>query len=171
MAAVKQEYDYNFAMFDTPMRAVRANTARAGAAPVRRERETRQPLKVVPKKSKAQRRSEARRAAVNMLIILVFAAATLGMLCLQINAGARSYEISRQIASVERQIEAAKSENVRLNSQLNGITSIGNIDDYATKVLGMSKVESYQVEYIDLGQDDGVLYSSGGGFLGIFSNH
>ena len=63
-------------------------------------------------------------------------------------------------------IEAEKSENVRLNSQLNGITSIGNIDDYATRVLGMAKVESYQVEYIDLGQDGGVLYSSGGGLFG-----
>lgn len=169
MAAVKQDYDYNFDMFEAPERAVRANAAPARTAPARKPRE-RQPLKLVPKKNKAQIRGEARRSGANMLIILVFAAAIMGLLCLEINTGAKSYEISRQIAAVESQIEIAKSENVRLAAELNGITSIGNIDDYATRVLGMSKVESYQVEYIDLGKDGGVLYS-GGGFLGIFSNH
>ncbi len=163
MAAVKQEYDYNFDMFENSVRAVRAgNTA---PAPVRKPRET-APLKLVPKKSREQRQSEERSARRNSVFILVFAALFLGIFCLQINTGARNYEISRQISSVRSAIEAEKSENVRLNSQLNGITSIGNIDDYATRVLGMAKVESYQVEYIDLGRDGGVLYSSGGGMFG-----
>lgn len=164
MAAVQQRNDYNFDMFYP-----RVN-ARGNAAPARKPR-VEAPLKVVPpQKAEPQKKRETRSAATNSLLILVFAAAIMALLCLQINAGAKNYEISRKIAVVESEIEAAKSENVRLNAQLNSFTSIGNVDDYATRVLGMSKIESYQVEYIDLAQDDGVIYYSGGGLLGIFSN-
>ena len=58
---------------------------------------------------------------------------------------------------------------MRLNAQLNSFTSISNVDDYATRVLGMSKIEGYQVEYIDLSKDDGVIYFSGGGLINLFS--
>ena len=165
MAAVKQDYDYNFTMFEAPARAVH----RSSAAPARKPKEA-PPLRVVPKKTKAERKTESRRSVSNSIIILVFAAVILSLLCLQINAGAKNYEVARQIAAVKSEIEIANSENVRLNSRLNGITSIGNIDDYATRILGMSKVEGYQVEYIDLSEDGGVLYSSGGGFLSLFKN-
>ena len=163
MAAVQQRNDYNFDMFDE------RTYGRTNAAPQRKQ-ETRQPLKVVPaKKTATQKKRETRSATMNSLLILIFAAAIMAMLCLQINAGARSYEISRQIASVEADIEAARSENVRLNAQLNSFTSIGNVDDYATRVLGMSKIEGYQVEYIDLSQDGGVLYHTGSGLIDLFT--
>ena len=163
MAAVQQKNDYNFDMFDE------RTYARANAAPQRKQ-ETKEPLKVVPEKRTAtQKKRETRSATLNSLLIMIFAAAIMAMLCLQINAGAKSYEISRQIASVEADIEAAKSENVRLNAQLNSFTSIGNVDDYATRVLGMSKIEGYQVEYIDLSQDGGVLYHTGGGLIDLFT--
>lgn len=164
MAAVQQRENYNFDMFDVRV------AARGNAAPARKPKEE-TPLKVVPaKRTDTQKQKEARSATANSLLILIFAAVIMAMLCLQINAGAKSYEISRKIAAVESEIEAAKSENVRLNAQLNSFTSIGNVDDYATRVLGMSKIESYQVEYIDLSQDDGVIYYSGGGLLSVFSN-
>ena len=164
MAAVQQRENYNFDMFDVHV------AAHGNAAPVRKPKEE-APLKVVPaKRTDTQKQKEARSATANSLLILIFAAVIMAMLCLQINAGAKSYEISRKIAAVESEIEAAKSENVRLNAQLNSFTSIGNVDDYATRVLGMSKIESYQVEYIDLSQDDGVIYYSGGGLLSVFSN-
>ncbi len=171
MAALRQEYDYGFDKFDAGARPVRQSAARsaAAAAPARKTKE-RAPLKVVPKKTPVQQQKEVRRSTVNTAIILFFAAAILGVLCLQITSGAKSYEISRQIAEVEAEIEVAKSENVRLNSELNGITSIGKVDDYAAHVLGMTKMEGYQVEYIDLSQGDGVIFSSGGGFLQAFAN-
>ena len=163
MAAVQQKNDYNFDMFDVQTRV------HGNAAPVRKPREE-APLKVVPnKKNQKRTRKEAQTALANSMLIIVFAVALLAMLCMHINAGVKSYEISREIAQVREDIEAAKSENVRLNAQLNSFTSIGNVDDYATRVLGMSKIEGYQVEYIDLSQDDGVIYYSGGGLLGIFS--
>ena len=165
MAAVRQEVDYNFDMFDVRERAA-GNTAPA----IRPERKkTAPPLKKVPGISRQEIKGEERRATLNTAIILLFAVAILSVLCLQISAGAKSYEVSRQIAEVEAQITVQKSENVRLNAELNSITNISKIEAYATKVLGMRKVESYQVEYIDLSKEDQVIYTSDGGLSDIFS--
>ena len=155
---------YDFELFEGS--AVRS--AAGGSAAPQRKTRVGEPLKKVDKKSIQQKKRESRKAASNSVFILFFAAVMLGVLCIQISAGAKRYELSRQIAQVESKIEVAKSENVRLSAQLNSITSIGKIDDYATRILGMSKVESYQVEYIELTGGDKVIYSSGGGFLSIF---
>lgn len=155
---------YDFEMFEKS--STRSGT---GAAAPQRKTETQEPLKKVDKKSSQQKKRESRRAASNSAFILFFAAVMLGVLCLQISAGAKRYELSREIASLESKIEIEKSENVRLSSELNSITSIGKIDDYATKILGMSKIESYQVEYIELAEGDKILYSSNGGLLSIFN--
>ena len=92
--------------------------------------------------------------------MLAFVAVVFGVICCQISAGAERYELIRQIAAVESEIEVAKSENVRLNAELNSKTNITKIDSYAVDVLGMVKVESYQVECIDLTTGDKVLYSN-----------
>ena len=109
MAAVKQDFDYNFGLFDTPVRASRASTARAstaragavraGAAPQRRV-QPREPLKVVPKRTPKERLAQYRRSTGLIVFILSFAVVILAMLSLQINAGAKIYEISRQISAV-----------------------------------------------------------------------
>jgi len=145
----------------------KAARSSAGAAPEKKTSSS-EPLKKVDKKSSQQKKRESKRAASRSAFILFVAAVMLGLMCLQISAGAKRYELSRQIADVESKIEVEKSENVRLSAELNSITSIGKIDDYATKILGMSKIESYQVEYIQLTEGDKVLYSSNGGILSIF---
>ena len=83
------------------------------------------------------------------------------MVSLQISAGAKNYELMREIQKAEAALEIQQSENIRLNSALNGITGITVIDTYATDVLGMTKVENYQIECIDLSEGDAVLYTSG----------
>ena len=87
----------------------------------------------------------------------------------QISVGAKKYEINRQIDEIENQINVAKSENVRLNSVLSNYVSLSEVEEYATKILGMKKLESYQIEYIDLSEEEGVIYSAdGGSFWDIF---
>jgi len=162
MAAVKMNNGYDFELFERS-----AARSSAGAAPEKKTSSS-EPLKKVDKKSSQQKKRESKRAASRSAFILFVAAVMLGLMCLQISAGAKRYELSRQIADVESKIEVEKSENVRLSAELNSITSIGKIDDYATKILGMSKIESYQVEYIQLTEGDKVLYSSNGGILSIF---
>lgn len=41
---------------------------------------------------------------------------------------------------------------MRLNLQLEGTVSLKNAEDYATNQLGMSKLESGQIEYVTLTQ-------------------
>lgn len=155
---------YNFDMFERA-----SNRISAGAAAPQRKPQREEPLKKVDRKSPQQKKRESRKAASNSVFIVFFSAVMLGVLCLQISSGAKRYELMREIASVETKIEVAKSENVRLSAELNSITSIGKIDDYATRILGMSKIEGYQVEYIELSGGDNVLYSSNSGFLSIFN--
>lgn len=137
------------------------------AAPVRREerREAPQqqpsPLRRVPKKSKKQMAQQRRSAFFRSAVIMGFATAMLFVFCMQISVGAKQYELSRAIADVESDLQVAKSENVRLNAELNGITSIDKICTYATDVLGMCKAESYQVECIDLSEGDVILFAGG----------
>jgi hypothetical protein len=75
---------------------------------------------------------------------------------IQIAAIAKDYWLNREIQRVQALIEVEESENVRLSSTLNGITSIAAIETYATEVLGMTKAESYQIECIDLSVGDAV---------------
>ena len=82
------------------------------------------------------------------------------IISMQIVAGAKSYSLDRQIQKAEQLLAIEQAENVRLSSTLNGITGIAVIDTYATEVLGMTKVENYQIECIDLSVGDTVLFTS-----------
>ena len=73
----------------------------------------------------------------------------------------KRFRVSQAGNIAEAALEIQQSENIRLNSALNGITGITVIDTYATDVLGMTKVENYQIECIDLSEGDAVLYTSG----------
>ena len=154
---------YAFELFETGTATARAyNRAAGSAAPKRREEEREKPvLKKVKPKTVSQKRREEHNSNLRIGFMIVFVAIVFGVICCQISAGAERYELIRQIDAVEAQIEVAKSENVRLNAELNGKISITKIDSYATDVLGMTKIENYQVECIDLSHGDRVLYSTG----------
>ena len=147
--------EYEFDLFET----------RGSAAPVRREDPREAPQKKtirrVPKRNKKELADQRRTAFFRSCVIMGFAAAMLIVFCMQISVGARRYELSREIADVESALREAKSENVRLNSELNGITSIDKICTYATQQLGMCKAESYQVECIDMSEGDVILFANG----------
>ncbi|MBS7390431.1 MAG: hypothetical protein KIG33_08870, partial [Oscillospiraceae bacterium] len=68
-------------------------------------------------------------------------------------------ELDRQISATETKITTAQSENVRLNMQLDSMISLKNVEEYAQTNLGMVKMESYQIEYIDLSGADKVTVS------------
>ena len=166
MAAFAQTEDaYAFEMFESSSVGRtynRSSATRANAAPRRQDEEQKKPvLKKVKPKSVVQTRREERSSNLRIGFMLAFVAVVFAVICCQISAGAERYELIRQIDAVEAQIEIAKSENVRLNAELNSKMNITKIDAYAVDVLGMTKVESYQVECVDLTKGDRVLYSSG----------
>lgn len=168
---------YAFDLFETHERP---STARAASANEKNVRATKQPraasaaapkraaspakktaeIKKVAPKSRKQVRVESKQNARRATVAAVFLAIVFCALSLQISALTRQYELFREINAAEQKIENAKSESIRLNSELNGITSIGVVDNYATKILGMTKAEKYQVKCVDLSEGDKVLFSS-----------
>ncbi len=154
--------------------AARSSAARSSAAPAVRKKAV-EPVKRMPRirkvesKSSKQIRFEIKQNALRATVVLVFLAAVFSALSFQIVALTEQYELFNKINSVESQISDAKSESIRLNSKLNSMTSIGSVDEYATKILGMAKAEKYQVKCIDLSEGDKVLYSSQSQILSALS--
>ncbi len=58
-------------------------------------------------------------------------------------------------------IKEAKSENTRLVMQLNSAVSLDKVDEYAVSVLGMHKLERYQIHYFGNTDGDEVVVAGG----------
>lgn len=82
--------------------------------------------------------------AVLMLVICVSAAMLIS--CVQLS------ETINAVNEANTQYKELEAEGVRLNLQLEGSVSLKNAEDYATKQLGMSKMENSQIEYVTLTQ-------------------
>ena len=85
----------------------------------------------------------AKQAAILVVSVLV----TLGMLGGVLFTFAQKNKLNHEVASINRQISEAQSE---LNSQLDALVSVEMIDQYAVEKLGMSKMQSGQMRYVDV---------------------
>ncbi|MBR3597317.1 MAG: hypothetical protein IKL47_10135 [Clostridia bacterium] len=132
----------------------------SSAAPEIKKEPKRAPLKKVAPRTNKELHAEEVRGLKKSAFLLCFVLVIFGVVALQISASAERYELIREIQQVEALLEIEKSENIRLSSELNGITGIAAVDNYATEILGMTKVENYQIECIDLSGGDAVIYSS-----------
>ena len=131
------------------------------AAPQRRSEERNKPgIKRVAPRTRDELRQQEIAGLRKSFRVFAFVAAMFVVISMQIVAGAENYSLDRQIQEVEELLAVEQAENIRLSSTLNGITGIAVIDSYATEILGMTKVENYQIECIDLSVGDTVLYTS-----------
>ena len=65
----------------------------------------------------------------------------------------KTNELTFEISRLEKKlILPAQSENTRLNSELDSLVSMSMIDQYAVEKLGMTKMKSNQIKYIDVSQ-------------------
>lgn len=88
-----------------------------------------------------------------------FALVSLACIALILLSRAQSDELTREIAKVENNIQTAESESVRLNTAMNSLISMDKVDAYAEDVLGMVKVQNYQITYIDMSEGDKIVLS------------
>lgn len=137
---------------------------RSSAAPKREaqpEKRERIPIqRVKPDAARVRRTVDEKRSTLKLTGIIVFLSVIFVAMSFQISALINQYQLGRQIAVAQAKIEELKSENVRINSVLNGKTGIGAVETYATKILGMTKPEKSQITCFDLSGGDKVLYSS-----------
>lgn len=148
---------YDFSMFE-PQREmpVRQRTA---TAPLKKPELETVELKVVPKRTEQQEKQQ-QRIGFRRAVFAFFSCFVIFMsIAMFISSSVKSAEVSSQIAEMQTQIKNAESENVRLRAAVNGMYNIANVEKYAQDVLGMSKMEEYQIRYVDLSESDAVLYA------------
>ncbi len=104
------------------------------------------------RKSARQLIHEQRLSIKKALQIFVVAGLCLGMLFAVLYTNAKTYELTSEISSLEKDLSVAQSENTRLNSELDSLVSMSLIDQYAVEQLGMTKMKSNQIKYIDVSQ-------------------
>lgn len=74
--------------------------------------------------------------------------------------GAVIYSLDRRstmyskVAVLKEELGHAEAENVRLQTELESKISAKNVEDYAENVLGLTKIDSSQIKYIEIQTDD-----------------
>ena len=58
------------------------------------------------------------------------------------------------VSKAQSQLTELKSENVRLESKLQSQVSVRNVEEYAENVLGMERLDSSQIKYIQIQDKD-----------------
>ena len=111
-------------------------------------------------KAKAdQSRRTRRQSALNVVVYLVVGLIVLGMVGYFITCNVRLTELNKQIADGEAQLSALQSEQVRLESQLAGLTSAEKVNAYAQEH-GMVPMGNNQIYYIEAKEQDQVSLTS-----------
>lgn len=109
------------------------------------------------KKAAADKKKRVRRQAVmNVAVYLTLAVVIMGMIGYFITCNVRLTEMNKAISDRQTQLSTLQSEKVRLEAELAGKTSAGQIDRYALEN-GMLPVESSQIYYIAENGDDLVV--------------
>lgn len=91
--------------------------------------------------------------------IMCFSALCVSLMVVLLVMQTKNDNLMSEINSVQKEIEIAEGENVRLNAELSSMIASDRIEDYAENVLGMVKAESYQINYIDLSEGDEIVVS------------
>lgn len=103
-------------------------------------------------KSRQELKKEARASRKNALAVMAVAVLCAFMLGMVVNSLAQKNQLTRQIAAQEIEIANAQSEYVSLESKLNSLVSMSMIDEYAVEKLGMRKMRSNQIQYMDVSE-------------------
>lgn len=170
---------YDFSLFEPkvieqPKRANASdkNTVRRGApagntAPERRNAPARKPevkrsnvVKLVNEHQQTvERKSSNAVVSVAFKKAIVFACFCFSLVIALLVLQTKNDMVDAEIAQVNKEIEIAEGEEVRLNAELNSLISSDKIDIYAQDVLGMVKAESHQISYIDRSESDEIVVS------------
>lgn len=148
---------YNFELFEPAAHGM------ASTAPKLKPNNSRPNLKVIekPRLTAAQEREQNWKAFKKAVEIISVAAICLLFLGAVIYSTLKLDEVNREIAAIDKSMSIAQSEKVRLDMELNSIISLDNVENYAVGTLGMSKVQEYQVVYVDLSSSDRVIMANG----------
>lgn len=154
MADYNRSEAYDLSLYDLP-------AMRSSAAPRIDDIPAQKPAQVRKRKSAAQARKESVASALRALKLFVVSATLLLLFGAVLFSKVSLIVLENEAARMEAKISEAKSENTRLVMQLNSNASIEKVDAYAVSVLGMNKLERYQIHYFENRDADKVVVAGG----------
>ena len=120
-----------------------------------------QPQRRPNKKAAVQIKRETLASALRALKIFAVAVTIISLFGAILYSRVGLAKLEREAVTLADQIKDAESENTRLVMQLNSSISREKIDEYAVSVLGMQKLERYQIHYFSDDTGDKVLMADG----------
>ncbi|MCQ2490127.1 MAG: cell division protein FtsL [Ruminococcus sp.] len=97
-------------------------------------------------------RTEAKSGSVfTIILVSALAAVLLGTVIYSLNRRNTMYS---KVSALNSELNLTEAENVRLQSELESQMSAKNIEEYAENVLGMKKIDTSQIKYIEIQTDD-----------------
>lgn len=91
------------------------------------------------------------------LKILIVSALALALFFVVINSYVQLNEVYSDISAASTELNELRSENVRMQTELEGQASIRNIKEYAEEKLGLVKIDQSQIQYIQIKTEDEVI--------------
>lgn len=104
------------------------------------------------KKSNDELKAEEKRSWKQVGLILLVVVLCSCMLFGVVYTHVQKSELIRNIQRQQRQLAMEQSQNVYYQSELEKLASISEIDRYAVEELGMVKIQSNQIRYIDVAE-------------------
>lgn len=104
------------------------------------------------RKSKNQLKYEQKLGFGKMVMIIAAAVLMIAMFFGVLHTYAQKNELNHAISNLESQLSVAQSENTRINSELNSLVSMSMIEKYAVEELGMTKMQTQQIRYINVSE-------------------
>lgn len=86
-----------------------------------------------------------------VLGLIVFTGA---LMCCVLNCKVETAKLQSQIQAKTDKVDILHSENVRMQTQIEGNTSILKVENYAENVLGLKKLDKSQIEYVEVPVDN-----------------
>ena len=100
----------------------------------------------------SQKKSVGRNGSALAAIVLVSFAAVIAF-CL-LGSKVKISDYTAMISETKNDIELAERENVRLNSELDSMYTLDNVENIASQELGLQKTQSSQITFITLNTEE-----------------
>ena len=131
---------YDLSLFDTDEELERRRRERE------KQKAERDKIKITEKKS------IGRNGSVAAVVIVVAFALTVAFSVLYSKVQISEY--TTMISETKNEIELAERENVRLNSELDSMYTLDNVEKIASEELGLQKTQSSQITFITLNTEE-----------------
>lgn len=138
--------------------------AKNGYVPeLKKEKKLKLPRLLEPKReTEAQIEARVRAGRFAAIKALAFCLSALLLLGSIIYGQVALTNLQAELREQKRELQIAKSECVRLNTEVNSMLSMSKVEEYARDRLGMVKQENCQIYYYDISEGGGAELTASG---------